>query len=73
MGIRMSSDNKEKKEKKFRETVDTYTLIRKEDSGVSIKRKEDSGVLIKRPIGRDEDSGVRVKPKPTDKSEKKES
>lgn len=59
----MSSDNKEKKEKKFRETVDTYTLI----------KKEDSGVRLKRPIGRDEDSGVRIKPKSTDKKEKKKS
>jgi hypothetical protein len=57
----MSSDKKEKKEKTFRETIDTYTLIKKEDSGVRLKRS----------IGGDEDSRVKIKPKSTDKSEKR--
>lgn len=60
----MSSDKKEKKEgKKLKEMVDTYTLIKKEDSGVRLKRS----------IGVDEDSGVKMKVKPTDKGKEKES
>ena len=59
----MSSDKKEKKEKKLREMVDTYTLIKKEDSGVRIKRS----------IAGDEDSGVKLKVKPTTKNKKEKS
>ena len=59
----MSSDKEEKKEgKKLKEMVDTYTLIKKEDSGVRLKRS----------IGVDEDSGVKMKVKPTDKGKEKE-
>ena len=59
----MSSDKKEKKEKKIEETVDSYTLIKKEDSGMRLKRS----------IAGDEDSGVKIKPKSIDKSKKKKS
>ena len=59
----MSSDKKEKKEKKLREMVDTYTLIKKEDSGVRIKRS----------IAGDEDSGVKLKVKSTTKNKKEKS
>ena len=43
--------------------VDSYTLIKKEDSGMRLKRS----------IAGDEDSGVKIKPKSTDKNEKRES
>lgn len=59
----MSSDKKEKEEKKIREMVDSYTLIKKEDSGMRLKRS----------IAGDEDSGTKLKVKPTDKSKKKKS